>query len=276
MSTNKQEIEATGLDVEEAIKNGLGKLGVSRDQVEVDVLEEGRRGLLGIGGREAVVRLKVKPKPVSQPQPAPPVKKETSPAPAPKVQQPAPSTAKKPTMKEQQPAQQESSLQVDAPAADAPSEEETETAVSILQALLERMDIEASVSSRLSEPDDLTGKQMAVLDIEGDDLTLLIGPRGETLDSLQYISRLMVGHKLQQRTHFVIDVDGYREQREQALSRLAERMASKAVKRGSPITLEAMPAHERRIIHMALRDDPAVTTESTGEGKRRRVRIYPK
>ena len=86
----------------------------------------------------------------------------------------------------------------------------------------------------------------------------------------------MVGHQLQQRAHFVIDIDGYREGREQALSRLAERMAGKAVKRGSPITLEAMPAHERRIIHMALRESPEVTTESTGEGKRRRVRIYPK
>ena len=81
---------------------------------------------------------------------------------------------------------------------------------------------------------------------------------------------------MQQRTHFVIDIDGYRERRQQALTRLAERMAGKAVKRGSPVTLEAMPAHERRIIHMALRDSSEVRTESTGEGKRRRVRIYPK
>jgi spoIIIJ-associated protein len=86
----------------------------------------------------------------------------------------------------------------------------------------------------------------------------------------------MVGHRLQQRAYFVIDIEGYRSRREQALSRLAERMAGKAVKRGSPVTLEPMPAHERRIIHVALRNSPDVRTESTGEGKRRRVRIFPK
>lgn len=272
MSTNKQEIEVTGLDVEEAIKVGLSKLGVSRDQVEVDVLEEGRRGLLGIGGRDAVVRLRVKPAKEAEAKAAPPPKKQDAPLAEQKPQdKPAPSVEKKPATKPQQPAQPVPTVK-----AEAPSEEETEVAVSVVRELLKHMEIDASVSSRLSEPDDLTGKQLAVLNIEGDDLSALIGPRGEALDALQYISRLMVGHKLQQRTHFVIDVDHYREQREQALSRLAERMAGKAVKRGSPVTLEAMPAHERRIIHMALRDDPSVTTESTGEGSRRRVRIFPK
>ncbi len=137
------------------------------------------------------------------------------------------------------------------------------------------MQVEATISSHLTEPDDLTGKQLPVVDINGDDLGVLIGPRGETLDSLQYISRLMVGHSTRQRANFVIDIEGYRERREQALSRLAERMANKAVKRGSPVTLEPMPAYERRIIHMALRESKDVKTESTGEGNRRRVRIYP-
>ena len=262
----KQEIEASGQDVEEAVISGLGKLGVSRDQVEVEILEEGRRGLLGIGGREAVVRLRV----VTSPEPeTAPVRQEPDPKP-PQVDDPQMEVIVDPEPPEPQP---EKTV---VPAAVAPSADEIDTAVTLVRELLGLMNVEANVSSYLSEPDDLTGRQLAIIDIKGDDLSALIGPRGETLDALQYMSRLMVGHRMQQRTHFVIDIDGYRERRQQALTRLAERMAGKAIKRGSPITLEAMPAHERRIIHMALRDSSEVRTESTGEGKRRRVRIYPK
>jgi spoIIIJ-associated protein len=266
MPVKKQEIEASGQDVEEAVISGLGKLGVSRDQVEVEILEEGRRGLLGIGGREAVVRLRV----VASPEPkTAPVRPQPDPKP-PQVDEP-------PAEVIADPAPAESQLKdTVVPDAVAPPADEIDTAVTLVRELLSLMKVEANVSSYLSEPDDRTGRQLAIIDIKGDDLSALIGPRGENLDALQYMSRLMVGHRMQQRTHFVIDIDGYRERRQQALTRLAERMAGKAVKRGSPVTLEAMPAHERRIIHMALRDVPEVTTESTGEGKRRRVRIYPK
>ena len=266
MTVNNEEIQVTGPDVDEAIDSGLEKLGVSRDQVEVEVLEEGRRGLLGIGGREAVVRLKV----LTSPEPAK-VTAKPKPEPQPRVSEDVPAEAVAvPAPPEAQPEAKAT------PEAIVPPAEETDTAVNVVSELLELMKVDATVSTHLSEPDDLTGRQLAILDVEGEDLSVLIGPRGETLDALQYISRLMVGHRLQQRAHFVIDVEGYRERREQALTRLAERMAGKAVKRGSPVTLEAMPAHERRIIHMALRESPEVTTESTGEGKRRRVRIFPK
>lgn len=262
----KQEIETSGPEVEDAISSGLIRLGVSRDQVEVKIIDEGRRGLLGIGGREAVVRLTV----VEDPEPEP-VAIEALPESKPSqlnIKQSEPAAAPPPV--ESQP------KEVTAPDAVAPAPEETDAAVKLVSELLGLMDVKAAVGSRLTEPDDLTGRQLAIVDIQGEDLNVLIGPRGETLDALQYVSRLMVGHRIQKRAHFVIDVEGYRERREQALSRLAERMAAKAVQRRSPITLEAMPAHERRIIHMSLRDKPDVRTESTGEGKRRRVRIYPK
>lgn len=264
--TENKIIEVSGLDVDEAIESGLNRLGVSRDEVEIEVLEEGRRGLLGIGGRDAVVRLKVKPKPA--PALLKPEKEVLDTESVEAEDEPLD------TIKESAPPEVEADKSEKSIAA-APTAEETEVAIEYVSKLLELMHVDASVSSRLSEPDDLTGRRLAILDVEGDDLGMLIGPRGETLDALQYVSRLMVGHRLQQRGHFVIDIDGYREQRQQALSRLAERMAGKAVKRGSPVTLEAMPAHERRIIHMALRESPDVRTESTGEGKRRRVRIYP-
>lgn len=268
--TASKEIEVTGLDVNEAVESGLKKLGVSRSEVDIEVLEEGRRGLLGIGGRDAVVRLRVKP----SPEPIPAAIEKPAPEPEPKPLRTVPEPVE--TAKEPVSAEFEDDDEAAETEGDTPSEAEIETAVQIVGELLDLMKVEATVSSRLSEPDDLTGKQLLILDVAGDELSLLIGPRGETLDALQYLSRLMAGHRLQQRANFVIDVSGYREQRQQALSRLAERMAAKAVKRGSPVTLEAMPAHERRIIHMALRDSPDVTTESTGEGKRRRVRIYPR
>lgn len=262
----KQEIKASGVDVEEAINSGLKRLGVSREQVDIEIIEEGRRGLLGIGGREAVVNMKVVVPPPPETMPVPPPPK---PAPVKPAKEQIEKVAE-PKPREPQP--EETAV----PEAIAPPADETEAAVTTVRELLELMHVDADVGSYLSEPDDLTGRQLAIVDVKGDDLSVLIGPRGETLDALQYVSRLMVGHRIQQRAQFVIDVEGYRERRQQALTRLAERMAAKAVKRGTPITLEPMPAHERRVIHMALRDSPSVTTESTGEGKRRRVRIYPK
>jgi spoIIIJ-associated protein len=138
------------------------------------------------------------------------------------------------------------------------------------------MHISAEITTSLTDPDDVTGKRINVIEIHGDDLSTLIGPRGETLNALQYITRLMVGHSLQTRANFVIDVEGYRQRREQALARLADRMARKVAKQKRPMSLEPMPPHERRIIHMTLRNDKYVYTESTGEGTRRKVRIIPK
>ena len=138
------------------------------------------------------------------------------------------------------------------------------------------MGVAATVSLDITEPDDLTGESINILDVQGKDLRILIGSRGDTLNALQYITRLMVSHKLQQRTNFVIDIEGYRQRREAALSKLAERMAQKVLKRKRPISLEPMPPYERRIIHMTLRDHSGVYTQSVGEGRRRKVRILPK
>ena len=160
--------------------------------------------------------------------------------------------------------------------AEMPSSEEAKVIADVVGTLIKKMDVKATINMKVSETDDLTGKRINIVDIRGDDLGVLIGPRGETLDSLQYISRLMVGHRMQQRSNFVVDVEGYRERRKQALARMADRMAQKVIERDRPVTLEPMPAYERRIIHMTLRDSDQVYTESVGEGSRRKVRIYPK
>jgi spoIIIJ-associated protein len=291
--STSHEIEARGANVEAAIDAGLRRLGMNRDQVTVTIIDEGSRGLLGIGSREAVVRLKpavvAPPPPPPAPRPAPPPSRPTPPPTPPQQPPPAPPVAARPeppVAREQQPARPpvaptptpaaDEDEAAPAAATDDELAAEAEAAVAVLSELLDKMHVSASVTASASEPDDLTGQRVNVVAINGDDLTVLIGPRGETLDALQFLGRLMVAHKLHRRSNFVVDVEGYRQRRVQALTRLAERMADKARQRGEPISLEPMTAYERRIIHMALRDTPDVYTESAGEGKQRRVRIFPK
>ena len=257
--TEKREIEVRGVDVEQAVEAGLKQLGVGRSDVIIDVIDEGSRGLLGIGSREAVVRLMA----LSVSAPASIPKREVKTAVSTSKPQPKP----KATTPKGNSAEYE--------IIEADPEEKT-AALETIATLLDKMSIEADLSTSISEPDDLTGRKVNVIDVEGEDLGVLIGPRGETLNAMQYLARLMVGNQLQKRASFVLDVEGYRQRRNQALGRLAERMAKKVVNRRRPVSLEPMPPHERRIIHMTLRHSDEVYTQSSGEGKRRKVRILPK
>ncbi|MDX1662181.1 MAG: RNA-binding cell elongation regulator Jag/EloR [Candidatus Promineifilaceae bacterium] len=305
---------AHGSDIEEAIENGLQELGLSRNEVLVEVVDEGRRGLLGLGSREAAVRLtaisrssssplqeappqeatatkaalEVQPAPTPEPEEVPPAELETAgeqaegaveaeqevvqvaPEPSPEAVA-APTAQPEPTEIEEE----EEAATEEAPAVGARDQETAEIAVEVVRELVEKLGFEeATVSASFSEADDRTGRVMAIVEINGDDLGALIGARGETLQDLQYIARLMVGHALRRRADFVIDVNAHRQKREEALARLAERMAEKALRRGEAITLEPMSSYDRRLIHVALRDDERVYTNSVGEGSSRRVRIY--
>lgn len=261
-----REIEVRGQTVDEAVEAGLARLGLNRSDVIVDVIDEGSRGILGLGAREAVVRL------VSMAPAAPEKKPEPPPAkPAPAPARPAPAKAVTPPPPAAKPV-----MEAVTPITTEELEQERDTAVNILQTVLGHMQIEATISTAVTEPDDVTGQPINLIEITGADLGVLIGPRGDTLASLQYVARLIASHQLKTKADFVIDVEGYRERRRQALARLAERMASKVVKQHRPVSLEPMPANERRVIHMTLRDHAAVYTQSTGEGSQRRVRIHPK
>jgi len=143
-----------------------------------------------------------------------------------------------------------------------------------LSKLLEGMGIQSKVEV---EPDPGSESPNAfVLNIVGDDLGVLIGRRGETLRDLEYITRLMVAQKSGKTAKIVVDVEGYRTRRERVLRELAKRMAERVESSRQPITLEAMPPNERRIIHITLRDHPGVMTNSIGEGEHRRVMILHK
>ncbi len=146
----------------------------------------------------------------------------------------------------------------------------------VLEALLAQMGVTASVACQTKPPVGEGAGEVVTLDVTGDDLGILIGRRGQTLSALQYVVRLIVAHQTQARVPIVIDVEGYKQRRYEALQALAQRMAEQVKTKGRPFTLEPMLAYERRIIHLALADDPDVTTESVGEGETRKVVIMPR
>lgn len=153
-----------------------------------------------------------------------------------------------------------------------------EVAKDILETLLGRLGIAASVEP-CAEPfveQEKEAPMPITFNIEGEDLGILIGRRGQTLACLQYVVRLIVASQTKTWAPIIIDVEGYKQRRYTALQTLAWRMAEQVKTRGTPFTLEPMSAYERRIIHLALANNSDVTTESTGEGEERKVVILPK
>ncbi len=271
MTREKTTLDVIAPSVEEAVQKGLDQLGLSTDAVEVEVLDAGSRGLFGLGSRQARVRLTIKTEDAVIP-PAPVPSPVTPAAEMVSVQEPkaavaleaAPQAAPEP-----EPIPLDSSL----------SQEEVE-AIKVSQQvvfeLLDKMKVRAKVSAVMRRAADSEDEDTILVNIEGNDLSILIGRRTETLNSLQYISSLIVGKQLNRWVPLLIDVQGYRARRERQLRVLARRMAEQALHTGRKQVLEPMPANERRIIHLELRDHPKVATESTGEEPNRKITIFLK
>ncbi len=295
-----ESVEAEGRTVNEATEKALEQLGLTRAQVDIEVLSEGRPRLLGFGGEPARVRVTAKPAPVAPPPPparvAPPAAEqddeeydEQDEDEDEEYDEDEDEEGEEGEDEEYEDEEYEEEdevaveLQRAAPRRSStlpppvPAEpEDIEAAAAVLEELISLMGLEASVAPR--EPEtagDGVGMIQAVLDVEGEDLGLLIGRRGQTLASLQYLLNLIVAKKINKRVAFGVDVDGYRRRREEALVSLARRTASRVRTSGRSVTLEPMPPNERRIIHLALADDPNVITVSIGEGEARKVAVTP-
>lgn len=269
MAKDKNYVDITAGTVEEAIDHGLELLGLTRSQAEVEILEHPRAKILGFGGRDALVRIKkqgyVVPEPVEE--------KEEKPAPKaePKAQKPAPkaqTAAEKPAVKKEKAAQPAGELSED--------EQIIAAAVDVVTELLNKMLIQAEVKAHFVEPEDEHDEKLLWVDVEGNDLSILIGRRSETLNALQYIASLIINKQMGRLIPLMIDVQGYRNRRTSQIRGLALRMAEQCVKQNRRQSLEPMSAHERRIVHLALRNHPDVYTESVGEGPSRKVTILPK
>lgn len=153
--------------------------------------------------------------------------------------------------------------------------EDAQVGARVLETLLEKMRVQGTVTpspARLEEEE----AQHWTLQVTGPNLGRLIGRRGETLAALQYITRLIVSKEIGRRANLVIDVEGFKARREEQLRRLANKLADQAIQTGRMVAMEPMPPNERRIIHITLRPHPDVTTESIGEGDRRKVTIMPR
>ncbi|GAB4438011.1 MAG: KH domain-containing protein [Anaerolineae bacterium] len=263
MPNQNENLDVSGKTVDEAIEQGLAQLGLTREQVEIEVLSEGKRGLFGLGAEEATVRFTVKSV-------APPA-----------VDVPAVADDAAGDEPQPEPSPQPEAEAAPLPAVGAPAPEDEDPAVTSarihLETLLQHMGIEATVETRAA-PELVEGGEEApiVLDIQGKDLGILIGRRSETLQALQYLVRLMASKDAGSWQRIVVDVESYRSRRRQSLQKMARRMAERAAANQERVVLESMSAYERRIIHLTLRDHPAVMTRSIGQDNNRKVTIIPK
>ncbi|HEY4711576.1 MAG TPA: RNA-binding cell elongation regulator Jag/EloR [Dehalococcoidia bacterium] len=205
-------IEIVAATVEEAIEKAEAQLGLSREQFEVEVIREGKSGILGRRDKEALIRV----------------------------------------------------IPITLPEKDVAS-----VVTEILDKLLELLGVTGNVEV-LSDETPLT------LNIKGDDLGILIGRQGQTLACLEYITKLMVAGRLKAWLPLKVDVAGYKKRRHESLQRLALYLAEQVKSSRHAITMEPMPADERRIVHLTLTDNPDVTTQSIGEDENRKVVILPK
>ncbi|GAB1422113.1 hypothetical protein MASR2M15_23260 [Anaerolineales bacterium] len=275
-----QAIEVTGETVEEAIESGLKQLGVASDDVMVTVLDEPSRGLFGIGAKPARVRLVVF-RPSSPPAPASAPSVTSTPAKSTPTPTPTPAPSAKATPA---PAKQDIDLDDDnddalikhyETIADEDADEDALVGKEVLTEMLRLMSIEGLVEIRRADPTGPEEQLHWILNVKGNKLSRLIGRRGETLASLQYLVRLIVSRRLQRRANIIVDVGDYKQNRSSRLRQMANRLADQAIEEGRMMSLEPMPPHERRIIHLSLRNRKDVSTRSVGDGRGRKVTIVP-
>ena len=271
-------IDVTGKTEEEAIQSALAQLGMDRDDVSVEILERAKSGFLGMGAKPARVRVTYGPDEAPMEEVAVPVKpavvekpeKKEEPQPKPQQpKQPRPQQSR-PQQPKPQPKREEKAAPVEKPAAPAVELPECtdDNAVRItafLTGLLEHMDSSAAVKVYEEEK----GRYKVIL--EGQKLGALIGRRGETLDAIQQLTNYAVNSGSEKRIRVHVDAENYRARREASLESLAMKVAGKVKKYRRSVTLEAMNAYERHVIHAALQDVKGVTTYSVGTEPNRRV-----
>ena len=266
-------VESKGKTVEEAISLGLEKLGVSFEDVTIDIVSEGEKGFLGfIGTKPAIVTLTLKedeePSIVEQ-------VLET-------VQHTAEQTVQEKAEQVREDVKDKLQGKKDETVLAAVAEKvvtamegavvnaQQQKAVEFLSQLTKLMGVDVTIDSKVDEEGNVR------VDMHGDTLGILIGRRGETLDAVQYLTSLYVNRGQEGYTRVTLDTENYRAKREEALIRLANRMANRAIKTGRKVSLEPMNPYERRILHSALQKNDAVTTHSEGEEPNRHVVITVK
>jgi spoIIIJ-associated protein len=270
MSQEKTTLEVIAPTVEDAVQKGLAQLNLPQDAVDVEVLDAGSRGIFGLGSRQARIRLTIKPRSDEVV-----FAKDKGERPAPAASPVSRAMVETELPIESRPAVEVRSVEERSEVA-ADEDETLRVSREIVTDLIEKMKVRAKIVASYRPPEDDSNEPVVLVNIEGNDLSILIGRRSETLNALQYISSLIICKRLDRWIPLMIDVQGYRARRERQLRQIARRMADQAIHTGRRQVLEPMPANERRLIHLELRDDPNVATESVGDEPNRKVTIFLK
>jgi spoIIIJ-associated protein len=239
----RKKIVAVGKTIDDAIKNGLTQLGAAREEVEVRILEQPSKGLFGlIGNKDAKVELELLEKSL------PDVKDEE------KSREPKAEVSAEP-------------VRNDASPMDGGEGDPIEETIRFLEDVFDAMNVEVQLTTKRTDKDSVT------IIMKGEEIGMLIGRRGQTLDALQYLSNIVMNRMGKTHTKIVLDAENFRDRRRQTLEELAERLARKVVKTRKEVVLEPMSPQDRKIIHSTLQDHPNVKTFSKGEEPNRRVVI---
>ncbi len=316
--SNNDSIEISSATVEQAIAEALRQLGAAEDDVVIEVLATPRSGLLGLGARDARVRVSRRGEVaatsgVTAPPPAPPPQRR-EPPPAPQAQQPQPprreaqpasseqpkseASAPRPARPQQpqrqprpereqqrsRPPRQERAKESDpddlsadadmddvgdTPRQSANVDEQVKEASAILAQILELMNEKSDIRRGPGDRESLE------IEIRGDGSGILIGRHGQTLDALEYLLNRIVARRIKDAMPILLDTESYRARRREQLHRMALSMGERAKRDHAAVKLDPMPPRDRRIVHLALKDDPMITTRSAGEGFLRTVEIVP-
>ena len=256
-------LEKSGRTMEDAIAAALAELGRSEEEISVEVLERAKSGFLGIGAQPALIRVsyEVPDEPAAE-------KKE---APAPKKAEKKPEAKKAEAKKaeEKKPEAKKTEEKKPAPKKEAPApvDEDAEFAAvrAFISGLMERMGVEAEIEISRRDNGGIN------VNLSGSGMGAIIGRRGETLDAIQHLTNYVVNRDSDKHMHISVDAENYRAKREESLTKLAEKMAEKAIKYKRSMALEPMNSYERHVIHTALQNYEGVTTSSTGVEPNRRV-----
>jgi spoIIIJ-associated protein len=268
-------IEITGISVDEAVKEALEQLGASEDEVAVEVLVTPRVGVLGLGTRYAKVRVTRKSALAKSPQAAPGAQ-------PPQARKPGAPDGRPRGRENQRRGRNDGRARGPNPQ---PSNGEDESggqgrkSADLEEQRREAMEILKQILEHMSEPTDMrqieVDAETVEIEIKGDGSGILIGRHGQTLDALEYIVNRILARRIKDAAPISLETESYRARRRQQLHRMALSMGEKAKREHKPVRLEPMPPRDRRAVHLALKDDPMVTTRSAGDGIMRAIEIAP-
>ena len=255
-------IEKTGKTVEEALSEALDELGVAAENVEYEILENPSKGFFGFGAKPAKIQVTVKE-----------ISAETQNETPAKIETPASENFD--SALNETPAEQVEQIENVQPVADAENKTVFDKAAVIANAQKFLSDVFAAMNMNV-EVNPIESENEVVLDLVGEDLGILIGKHGQTLDALQYLTNLAANvHDSEDRIYFVLDVENYRKRRATALTKLAKSVAERAVRTKKDVRLEPMSRSERKVIHTTLQNNSKVETHSAGEDPYRYIIVSP-